>query len=196
MIDATWQRLERLGPEPLSVEAAKLYLRVTHDEEDGLIQELISSARQLVEELTGRSLVAHRWVYHQRAWRAWWWLPRAAPLEAIESAQYWDLADAPHPMVPGVDYVMEPDWPRRLTLRLQPWPPLSQVRAWPIEIVYRTGAADLPALDQAIRLLVAHWYESRELVVSAQARAMEPLPWTVRQLIWPHRVTWRPRGTW
>lgn len=47
--------------EPVSLAETKLFLRLEHDDEDALVAELILSAREKVEKLTRRVLVAQRW---------------------------------------------------------------------------------------------------------------------------------------
>ena len=46
------------GAEPVSLADMKAYLRVFHDSEDGVITDLIKSARKTLEDATGISLVA------------------------------------------------------------------------------------------------------------------------------------------
>ena len=46
------------GAEPVSLADMKAYLRVFHDSEDGVILDLIKSARKTLEDATGLSLVA------------------------------------------------------------------------------------------------------------------------------------------
>ena len=47
--------------EPISLAEAKLHLRVDFDDDDSLIQVLISAARQAAETLTNRQFVTARW---------------------------------------------------------------------------------------------------------------------------------------
>ena len=46
------------GVEPVSLTDMKAYLRVFHDSEDGVITDMIKSARKTLEDATGLSLVA------------------------------------------------------------------------------------------------------------------------------------------
>lgn len=48
--------------EPLSLAEVKTYLRITSDQEDRHIQELIASARAYVESVTGRALLKQKWL--------------------------------------------------------------------------------------------------------------------------------------
>src|SRR5256885_1384018 len=84
----------------------------------------------------------------------------------------------------------ESDAPARLSFRAGA--PLAPERpAAGIEIDITCGYGDAPGnvpepLRQAIRLLVAHWYENRGLV--AVGHEMAVLPQTVAALIAPYRV--------
>lgn len=54
--------------EPVSLAAAKLYLRVDHDAEDALIAEIVRVAREAVEVFTGRALITRRIVETRDGW--------------------------------------------------------------------------------------------------------------------------------
>ncbi len=54
------QLITPAAAEPVSLAEAKLHLRVDFDEDDALIQALISAARQAAETLTQRQLVTAR----------------------------------------------------------------------------------------------------------------------------------------
>lgn len=49
--------------EPVTMTEAKEHLRVTHDEDDDLIERLITGAREFVEQQTGRALAAASYRY-------------------------------------------------------------------------------------------------------------------------------------
>ena len=79
--------------------------------------------------------------------------------------------------------------PARLTFTRGALPaPERPVAGIEIDVTCGYGdAADVPeALRQAIRLLVAHWYENRGLIAVGHEVAM--LPQTVASLIAPYRV--------
>lgn len=50
--------------EPIALEEVKTYLRISSEQEDGLLKTLISSARSYVEGATGRALLKQGWVLH------------------------------------------------------------------------------------------------------------------------------------
>lgn len=49
--------------EPVTVAAVKAHLRVTHAADDGMLASLITSAREFVEQVTGRALAAAGYRY-------------------------------------------------------------------------------------------------------------------------------------
>jgi uncharacterized phiE125 gp8 family phage protein len=57
-----------------------------------------------------------------------------------------------------------------------------------VTVGYGDAATDVPeALRQAVRLLVAHWYENRGVVATDTTR-VAPLPSTITALLAPYRM--------
>ena len=55
------KKLEILDDEPVTLDVAKAYLRVEHDQDDGLIDSFIAAARASIEAYTSRALVRQKW---------------------------------------------------------------------------------------------------------------------------------------
>jgi uncharacterized phiE125 gp8 family phage protein len=174
--------------EPITLADAKAYLRVEHDDDDVVIAALISGARSHVEAHTRCALVTQTWRLVRDAW------PRdgriavvPAPLRVIVAARVRDS----HGVAQSIDLQAFVADKGASAISFLSWslPAPGQIAAG-IEIDVEVGygdPADVPEpLRQAIRLLVAHWYENRGLVAIGQDVAA--LPDTVAALIAPYRV--------
>ncbi len=79
--------------EPLSIEEVKTHLRVDMDDDDDLIQNLITSARQYAESYLKRSLISQTWKYYLDEWpesgEDYIELPMP-PLQSVSSVKYTD----------------------------------------------------------------------------------------------------------
>tara|TARA_A100000171_G_scaffold16805_1_gene15281 strand:- start:619 stop:1251 length:633 start_codon:yes stop_codon:yes gene_type:complete len=53
--------------EPITLEQAKVFLRIDHTEDDHLIRRLIKTARQSIESFTGRALIRQCWTFSLNA---------------------------------------------------------------------------------------------------------------------------------
>ncbi len=176
------------GPvaEPLTRAEAKAFLRIDHDDEDTLVDALVAAARRAVEAATGRALLAQTWRFTRAGWPLSGVIPApVAPVSAILTAEV---------RLPGGGTLAVPEG--ALHLRADRAPALIHVdasrvpQAGPggIAITVRAGygatAADVPAdLMQAVRLVLAHFYEYRDGTGEAQA-----LPATVAALLSPYRL--------
>ncbi|WP_430431792.1 head-tail connector protein [Oceanicaulis sp.] len=159
------------GAEPVSLEAAKAWLRVSHEDDDALITDVIVSAREHVEARTGLALITQSWRERLDDW------PRRrlsasglavslakAPLISVEAVRgrerdgtlsVWDPAE----------YRVETGEPGRLVAILPFSLPRPVVKAGGIEIEFTAGFGetpdDVPApLRAAILHLVAARYGS------------------------------------
>jgi uncharacterized phiE125 gp8 family phage protein len=175
--------------EPWPVAEAKAFLRVEHDDDDAVIAALISAARGHVEALSRRVLLVQRWRFVLDAWPAGGRLdPRMGPLRSVIAARTFDAANNAHSIDvatfvvdAATNIIASPCWALPLPGRLAAGIELD------VELGYGAGATDVPdALRQAIRMLVAHWYENRGLAAIGANVAM--LPAGVGALVAPYRM--------
>jgi uncharacterized phiE125 gp8 family phage protein len=174
--------------EPLSLAEAKAFLRVETGEEDPLIAALISAARLHVEAQAGLALVTQNWRLVLDCWPANGRIAaRPAPLQALTAARVFDFDGE----VRAIDLQSFVPDASTSTLSFMPWTlPMPTRIAAGIEIDIAAGfgdaASDVPEpLRQAIRLLVAHWHESRAALAGAEAA---PMPPNASALIAPYRM--------
>jgi uncharacterized phiE125 gp8 family phage protein len=179
------------GPavEPLTLAEAKEFLRVDIADDDDLIASLVVAARIHVEAATRRALISQTWRLVFDCWPGIGRIGvRPAPLRSITAARVYDSSGASH----SVDLQAFIADTAASAIAFAPWSlPLPGRIAAGIEIDVTVGygdaASDVPApLIQAIRLLVAHWYENRR--VTATTTEDVELPMTVSALIAPYRM--------
>ncbi|MEK7345110.1 MAG: head-tail connector protein [Pseudomonadota bacterium] len=193
--------------EPVSLAEAKLHLRVDFDEDDALIQALISAARQAAEMLTQRQLVTARWRVVLDSFPGCglmgvpagqtFTLPGHAilipksPLQSVLEICYRDMAGVSQVM-PSAHYTVDKACePARITPVFgQIWPvALPQIGA--VSVTFDAGygsAADVPeGLKSWIKLRLGSLYAHREEVASMARGRIDPLPF-VDGLLDPYKV--------
>ena len=188
-----------IGPneEPVSLSEAKLHSRIDHNDEDALINTLITAARQLSETFTGRAFCTQTVEYRLDRWpsgRAIY-LP-VPPVQTINSVVYLDADGNPETLTAGTDYIADTDSPlaRVVLPKSKSWPTAQMYEVNPIIIQFETGvaAADVPAsVKAAMKLIVGSWYENREHVLPA-GHVGKQLPDGVSALLWQNRSFWTP----
>lgn len=161
--------------EPITLADAKSYLRLDDAVEDALVLDLIAAARASVERATGRSLLQQDWQLDTNMPDGCFLpLPRG-PVSALQAVLSVDEAGNETALDPA-DYELAVPSDR---LRLRRYPLYARLR-----VKYRCGAvsaADVPApLRQAVRALVLHLYEARDV-------AQGVLPGAIAGLIAPFR---------
>jgi uncharacterized phiE125 gp8 family phage protein len=174
--------------EPLSLDEAKAFLRVEHNDDDETIAALAAGSRIHVEAQTRCALITQSWRISADCWPEDGRLPvRPAPLQEATAARVYDF-DGNARTVDTQAFV--PDRAAS-TVAFAPWAlpqPGRIVGGIEIDVTvgYGDSAVDVPeALRQAIRLLVGHWYENRRL---AALGTVTVLPATVGSLIAPYRM--------
>jgi uncharacterized phiE125 gp8 family phage protein len=175
--------------EPLSLAEAREFLRVEHGDDDELIGALIAGARMHVEMQTRRALITQSWRLALDAWPESGRIDvRPAPLQAVIAARLYDAEGEARPLdLQSFVRVLD-----GTEIAFVPWAMPAPERAFGgIELDLRVGYGDAGVLvpeplRQAIRLLVAHWYENRAPVAIGHETAA--LPETVTALIASHRL--------
>jgi uncharacterized phiE125 gp8 family phage protein len=177
--------------EPVSLADGKAFLRVDHADDDAVIAALIAAARSHVEAQTRRALIAQTWRLVRDRWPA---DGRIAVLPApfIEMLAVRVIDENGAALAIDIEAFVADTAAAPAMLAFAPWSmPAPGKRVGGIEIDvsvgYGAAAADVPApLVQAIRLLIAHWYENRALIAVGQVVAV--VPSAIAALIAPYRV--------
>ena len=177
--------------EPVTLADAKHFLRIEHDDDEDVIEALIAAARTHVEARTRRALINQTWRLTRDVWPAAGLLP-ILPVPLREVAAVGIYRDDGMLQMLDVDifHIDTVSEPAILAFERGALPAPGRISGGiEIDIVVGYGDAteDVPApLRQAVRLLVAHWYENRRLVAASGEVASMPV--SVSSLIAPFRV--------
>lgn len=180
----------------LSVAEAKAQLRVSHDDEDTLINDLILVAESWLDGVSGmlgRALITQTWTYKLRAFVDRVVLP-LPPLQAVATVSYVDLAGETKTL-DSADYQVVAGGERPSLLvpaHGRSWPAVRvQDDAITITIVvgYGPNALDVPAsLRHAARLIVSDLYAFRETAQVGSVAGQIPSMARVEALVERFRV--------
>jgi uncharacterized phiE125 gp8 family phage protein len=176
--------------EPVSLAEAKVHCRIDTDDEDGYVTALVTAAREYIEEVLDISMISQTWEARYDVFPLWEIiLPRAPMASGTVTVIYRDEAgqnqtitsatgafQTDHNIVPGRIYPLyEGVWPA--------------VRGDENSVVVRypagygaTGASVPAILRHAVLLLVAHWFEMRQPVVTGYSQVL-PVPHTFETLL-------------
>lgn len=152
------ERVTEPAGEPLSLAEVKSFLRIDGNDEDTLLGELITTARILAEELTGRSLMTQRWkIAYDNNVPQTISLPYG-PLQSVISVSVVSEEEVASAVDSGTYHVNANQ--RELVFETMPW-------GHRIEIVIETGygdeSSDVPsAIRQGMLVHVANLYEHRD----------------------------------
>lgn len=176
--------------EPVSVAAAKLFLRVDGNEDDAIILSLIKAAREKGEELSRRAFITQTWEMTVNCWPSNYVLKLfRPPLISVTHVKYTDRLGT------------EATWTNyRLDIKSEPGTiifdnipgvSLRETGGITVRFVAGYGAAETHVPERiktAILLLVAHWYEHRETI--NVGNIVSEVPMGSRQLFLAERVVW------
>jgi uncharacterized phiE125 gp8 family phage protein len=147
--------------EPVSLAAAKRFLRLDHPDDDALIATLIAAARATVEAFTGCAIVTRT---VRETLDVWPQRLSVRPVQSIEAIRVRTITGDALTLDPSLYALIDGDTAPRVRF-LAP-PPAPAGGPGGIEIDYVAGFGDAadapPALQQACLGLVAHLYANRE----------------------------------
>lgn len=179
--------------EPVTTSQAKAHMRITDTAEDSYIESLITAARQHAEHLTERAFITQTWTMTLDRFPDYFGdirLPKPL-LISVSSITYVDLEGTTQTLSSSLYEVDARSQPGRIRPAYgQAWPSTrEQLNA--VTITYTAGygatAASVPtAIKQAIMIVVAHWFEHREPVITGTIVAEVPMSATA--LLGPYRV--------
>lgn len=172
--------------EPVSLETAKVHLRVDHDEEDALIAGWIAAAREMTELHTGKRWVTQTLRLTLGAWPCGEIRLPVEPVASVGSVSYFDQAGA------GQEIGDFQTWLDHSPPLVCPapqgyWPALQVGRLAPIAIEFTAGGnvnAVPEAVKTAILLTLGYWDQNRGdgTEGSSDPRALGLSPGAVRLL--------------
>lgn len=175
----------------VTLEEAKAQCRVDDGEEDGLIQRLIATATAHLDGwsgILGRCLVNQEWRQGLSGWPSGGGVYLPFPDVSAAQVAYLDEAGEEQPLDAGRVQLAEDT--RGAYLRFTgSLPAVSREQAAPVQVTFTAGygpaAEDVPeGIRHAALLLIGHWHEARQAVVTGTIATEMPL--AVKDLLAPH----------
>jgi len=170
------------GPasEPVSLVEMKAYLRIDDSNEEALITSLITAARLHVETHLSIATLTQSWSIFLDDWPSSSQVEiPISPLISVDLVNLYDEAGAAT-LLDAENYYIETASrvPRLVRTGTGIWPKPERKASgieMQITVGYGPAADDVPQnLRQAIMILVAHWFENRELVSLTDNPIMVP----------------------
>lgn len=176
--------------EPVSVETAKVFLRVDISDDDALIGALIKGARETGEELARRAFLTQTLEMILDDWPPNLMLGlMRPPLQSVVSVKYYDEDNVE---ATWTDYTVDArSEPGRIHFNSVPGTSLAESGG--VVVRYIAGYGDAPSdvperLTRAILSLAAYWYENRETVNIGNI--VNEMPMGAKQAFIGERATW------
>ena len=170
--------------EPVTVAQAKKHLAIgtdtTHDEQ---LAWLIESSRQQWEHDTDSGVISQSWrVQFELIDGLFIELPKS-PLASVTAVQYYDLNNTLQTISPTDYYVDTAN--RRIHLAYGKNWPVTLDRWDGVTVNYVVGYADAAAVPaivkQAMLLLIGHYFENRDMLLSEAMQSLKPYEMLVRR---------------
>jgi uncharacterized phiE125 gp8 family phage protein len=167
----------------ISLVNLKNYLRIDTSDDDTVLAQLLTSARQACEEYTGRLLGSGTVTYYMDGFEDSSFI--AGPVTAISSVTYYDIDNVLQTLSTSRWYADLVSSPQRIAFDAPPAVFLE--RYGQVIITTTAGHSTVPGpILQAMRMLSAHFYDNRQAVVTGTIATEMPL--AVHALLSPYRV--------
>ncbi|MGO4811138.1 head-tail connector protein [Cupriavidus sp. 2MCAB6] len=169
------RRTTQPAGEPVSLEEAKLHLRVDTTDEDDLITGLIGTARMDAEKRMRRTLMQSGWTFTLDGFAGLYELPMA-PLIAVGSIAYVDTDGASQVLSPAAYKVDATGEPGRV-IPVGGWP-ATAVQPAAVTVVFTAGYATAADVPRPIRnwmlLMIGEMYKDRETSPDVPTGLLDP----------------------
>lgn len=175
--------------EPVTLQEAKDHLNYTGSLDDSIIDFIIKTARETVENLTGRALITRTLELTTGCFSDVMELSKPT-LQSVTSVAYIDTDGATQTLATSIYDVDAKSTPGAVRLGYdQSWPSIRSVYN-AVTITYKAGygdnAQDVPGpLKSAMLLIIGHLYENREATAPI---SINEVPMSVKFLIAPYRI--------
>ena len=175
--------------EPVGAAELRTHLRITTNDQDVYLRELITLARTHLEQITWRAFCTQTWDYWFNDFNdAPLKIPRP-PLSSITYVKYYDIDGTLQTL--STDTWENAERNEYGIVRLKYNQSWSTLQGHPDDVTIRAvcgygDAGDVPPnLKHAIKLLAGHWFENREATADAN---VYPIPLGVQCLIAPYKA--------
>lgn len=171
--------------EPVTLDEAKLHLRVDGADEHTLITDLIMGARQLAERETKRAFITQTWEMFLDYAPPEIEIPKP-PLQSVVEITVFD-EDGGEALVDNTTYIVDPSQNSRGRVKVKSglgWPSHREFASFRIEFKagYGDAATDVPqALKQKLLQMIAYLYDNRGL-------EEEEISEKTRKLFWSFKI--------
>lgn len=177
--------------EPVSLANAKQHLKVETSADDGLINNLIATARQHVEKQIDKVLIEQTWLIYFDNWTDDGELKlQVAPITTINYLRTYSDDDIANTIDPSHYYADLVKNPQKLILRgsriwLKPGRIANGIEIEATAGYGPTGASVPTPLRSAMLMLIAYWYENRQ--PDCHAAASESMTTKLQSLLAPFK---------
>lgn len=168
--------------EPVDIASLKEYQHIDHEEEQITFDRINKAARLSAEKFTRRSLAVKTYelTLYERFDRIK--LPNP-PLVSVDKVT---VKDKDGTLIEVTDFYVSESEPAILLVE---WPDVELYPVDAFKIQYTAGYDNMPEdIEQALHLLVSHFYENREAVIVGTS--VVKIPFSVESLLYPYKAGW------